>query len=59
MEHVIGLGLGLIIGIPLTLLVYWKTKRDQKLGLGSGYVGGDFTSSGGQSGGGDGSDSSS
>lgn len=56
----ISIGLGLIIGIPLTLLVYWKTKRDQKLGLGSGYVGGDYTSSGGHSGGAsDGSDSSS
>lgn len=56
----IAIGLGLIIGIPLTLLVYWKTKRDQKLGLGSGYVGGDYTSSGGHSGGAsDGSDSSS
>ena len=42
----IAIVLGLIIGIPAALLAYWYTKRNQRLGYGSGF-GSDYTSSGG------------
>lgn len=55
----IAIVMGLVLGVPLAALAYWYTRRNQKLGYGSG-LGGDYTSSGGHSGGGgDGSDSSS
>ena len=47
----IAIVLGLVIGIPASLLAYWYTKRNQKLGLGGGDSG-DYTS-GGHHGGGD------
>jgi len=46
----IAIVLGLVIGIPASLLAYWYTKRNQKLGLGGDS--GDYTS-GGHHGGGD------
>jgi hypothetical protein len=52
-------GLGLVIGIPVWVLVYWHTKRNQARGDGRGYTG-DTSWGGGHSGGsgGDGADSS-
>lgn len=33
MEHIIAIGLGLLIGLPLSALVYFSSKREQKMGL--------------------------
>lgn len=57
--HWSSIGLGLIIGIPLSALAYWWTRRNAKRGYGNGFDGGDFIGggghhSGGDSGGGDG-----
>jgi hypothetical protein len=49
----IAIVIGLVVGIPLWALTYWWTRRNAKLGLGSGYSG-DTPSSGGASGGGGG-----
>ena len=59
MEHVIAIGIGLVIGIPAALLAYRYTRRSQPRGYDSGYVGGDYSSGGvNSSSGGDGADSS-
>jgi hypothetical protein len=54
--HWSSIGLGLVIGIPLSALTYWWTRRNVKRGYGAGD-GGDYTSDGGHhsgdSGGGD------
>ena len=55
--HWTSIWLGLAIGIPLSALTYWWTKRNAKRGYGVGD-GGDYSSGGGHhsgdSGGGDG-----
>ena len=53
-ETLIVIGIGIVVGIPLSALAYWYTKRNQKLGYGSGF-GGDYSSMGSSHfGGGDG-----
>ncbi len=49
--HWSSIGLGLVIGIPLSALAYWWTRRNAKRG--TGFDGGDYSSGGGHHGGGD------
>ncbi len=53
METVIVIGIGIVVGVPLSALAYWYTRRNQKLGYGNGF-GGDYSSLGSHSTGSDG-----